>query len=156
LLLSDHGHALGEHEIVGKPFQALWPELTDIVFLIRHPDGNGDGQRSEFYASTHDVAPTILGMLGIESPAPMDGQDLSVTYFSLGYHNFVWARDEAYVYFFRNDGAKAKLYGLRADPKMRNDLAKDRPAVAKRKFEDYVLRDAGGPLPRYRTPAALR
>jgi arylsulfatase A-like enzyme len=166
ILLSDHGHALGEHGIVGKPVQALWPELTDIVFLIRHPEGKGAGQSSEFYASTHDVAPTILGMLGIEPPVPMDGQNLSVIldggepeprdHFSLGYHNFVWARDEAYVYFSRNDGAKAKLYDVRADPKMRNDLAKDRPAVAKRMFADYVLRDAGGPLPNYRTPPALR
>jgi arylsulfatase A-like enzyme len=119
LLLSDHGHALGEDEIVGKPVQALWPELTDIVFLIRHPEGKRAGQRSDFYASTHDLAPTIL-------------------------------------YFSRNDGAKAKPYDVRADPKMRNDLAKDRPEVAKRMFEDYVLRDAGGSLPRYRTPAAFR
>jgi len=166
VLLSDDGHALGEYGIVGKPVQALWPELTDIAFLIRHPEGKRAGQRSDFYASTHDVAPTILGMLGIEPPRPMDGQDLSVIFeggepgprdhFSLGHHNFVWARDEAYVYFSRSDGAKAKLYDVRTDLKMRNDLAKDRPEVAKRMFEDYVLRDAGGPLPRYRTPAAFR
>lgn len=166
ILLSDHGHALGEHKMVGKPVQALWPELTDIVFLIRHPEGKGAGKASDYYASTHDVAPTILGMLGVESPEPMDGQDLSVildgeepeprNHFSLGYHNFVWARDETYVYFSRNDGTKAKLYDVRADPKMRNDRADDRPGVAKRMFEDYVLNDAGGPLPRYRTPPAFR
>jgi arylsulfatase A-like enzyme len=166
LLLSDHGHALGEHGIVGKPVQALWPELTDIVFLIRHPEGKGAGTTSDYYASTHDVAPTILVMLGIESPAQMDGRDLSVIFegvepeardhFSLGYHNFVWTRDDAYVYFSRNDGAKAKLYDVRADPDMKNDRAKDRLKVAKRMFEDYILRDAGGPLPRYPTPDAFR
>ena len=37
ILLSDHGHALGEHGYTGKPHYALWPELTDIVFMIRHP-----------------------------------------------------------------------------------------------------------------------
>ena len=167
ILLSDHGHALGEHKIVGKPVQALWPELTDIVFLIRHPEGKGAGKTSDYYASTHDVAPTVLGILGIEPPEPMDGQDLSVVlgggepeardHFSLGYHNFVWARDEAYIYFSRDDGAKAKLYDVREDPKMRNNRAEDRPEVAKRMFEDYVLKDAGGPLPRYRTlPPYLR
>jgi len=166
IILSDHGHALGEHNIVGKPVQALWPELTDIVFLLRHPEGKGAGKTNDYYASTHDVAPTILGMLGIQPPEPMDGQDLSVIldrgkpesrdHFSLGYHNFVWARDEAYVYFSRNDGTKAKLYDVRVDPKMRNNRAADRPEVAKRMFEDYVLKDAGGPLPRYRTPPAFR
>jgi arylsulfatase A-like enzyme len=162
IILSDHGHALGEHKIVGKPVQALWPELTDIVFFLRHPEGKGAGQTSDYYASTHDVAPTILSLLGIQPPVPMDGQDLSVIldrgkpesrdHFSLGYHNFVWARDEAHVYFSRNDGTKAKLYDVRVDPKMRNNRAADRPEVAKRMFEDYVLEDAGGPLPRYRTP----
>jgi arylsulfatase A-like enzyme len=166
IILSDHGHALGEHNIVGKPVQALWPELTDIVFLLRHPEGKGAGNTSDYYASTHDVAPTILGMLGIQPPEPMDGQDLSVIldrgkpesrdHFSLGYHNFVWARDGAYVYFSRNDGTKAKLYDVRADPKMRNNRAADRPEVAKMMFEDYVLKDSGGPLPRYRTPPAFR
>src|SRR3712207_8688581 len=53
--------ALGEHDATGKPFWALWPEMTDIVFLIRHPEGAGAGQTSDFYASTHDVAPTVLG-----------------------------------------------------------------------------------------------
>src|SRR3712207_943828 len=33
ILLSDHGHAFGEHGITGKPHYALWPELTDIVFM---------------------------------------------------------------------------------------------------------------------------
>jgi arylsulfatase A-like enzyme len=159
ILLSDHGHALGEHKFVGKPVQALWPELTDIVFLMRHPEGKGAGKTSDYYASTHDVAPTILGILGIEPPEPIDGQDLSVVlgggepegrdHFSLGYHNFVWARDEAYIYFSRNDGAKPKLYDVGADPEMRNNRAEDRPEVAKKMFEDYVLKDAGGPLPRY-------
>jgi hypothetical protein len=89
----------------------------------------------------------------------MGGQDVSVIpaggkpaprdHFSLGYHNFVWARDEAYVFFGRNDGAKAKLYDVRSDPHMRNNLAPDRPAKTKSMFEDYVLNDAGGPLPRY-------
>src|SRR5215208_2005704 len=159
VLLSDHGHALGEHGLVGKPVQALWPELTDIVFLLRQPAGKGAGKTSDYYASTHDVAPTILGILGIDPPEPMGGQNLSIIpaggkpeardHFSLGYHNFVWARDEAHVYFSRNDGAKAKLYDVRTDPKMRNNLAQDHPAKAKRMFEDYVLKDAGGPLPRY-------
>ena len=140
--------------------------MTDIVFLIRHPDERAAGKTSDYYASTHDVAPTILGMLGVEPPEPTDGQDLSVIlgggeprardHFSLGYHHFVWARDEAYIYFSRNDGAKPKLYDVRVDPEMRNNRAWDHPAVTKRMFEDYVLNDAGGPLPRYRTPPAFR
>jgi arylsulfatase A-like enzyme len=159
VLLSDHGHALGEHGYTGKPHYALWPELTDIVFLIRHPEGRGAGQTSDHYASTHDVAPTILGFLGIEPRSPMEGQDLSVLlegkgpvarpHFTLGYSDFVWARDEGFAMFGRNDGEKARLYDLAADPAMDRDVASEHPGVVRRMFDEYVIGDAGGPLPTY-------
>jgi phosphoglycerol transferase MdoB-like AlkP superfamily enzyme len=69
IVLSDHGVAHGEHGIVGKPRYALWPEVTDIVFFIRHPEGKRAGETSDYYTSTHDVAPTVLGFLGIDQPS---------------------------------------------------------------------------------------
>ena len=159
LLISDHGHAFGEHGYTGKPAYALWPELTDIAFLIRHPEGRGAGQTSDYYASTHDVAPTVLGFLGIDRPEPMEGQDLSVLldarepegrpHFTLGYGDFAWARDERYAMFARYDGAEARLYDLTMDPNMNTDIARDRPDVVERMRESYLLKDAGGWLPHY-------
>ena len=159
VVLSDHGVALGEHNATGKPFWALYPELTDIPFFIRHPEGKGGGETSDFFASTHDVAPTILGFLGVVPESPMDGQDLSVLFdggqpqernhFTLGYDEYVWTRDERYAMVSRNDGAEARLYDLRTDPQMNTDIAGDNPDVARRMFDEYVLGDAGGPLPRY-------
>jgi arylsulfatase A-like enzyme len=159
VVISDHGIAHGEHGIVGKPPYALWPEVTDILFFIRHPGGAKAGETSDHYASTHDVAPSILGFLGIEPPEPMDGQDLSVLlegrapeprpHFTLGYHNFVWAQDNQYVMFSRNDGMGAKLYDVQEDPRMRNDIAGKHPTLVRSMFNDYVLKDAGGPLPSY-------
>jgi arylsulfatase A-like enzyme len=157
LLISDHGHALGEHGYTGKPAYALWPELTDIVFLIRHPEGKGAGEVSDYYASTHDVAPTILSLLGIEPPKPMEGQDLSVLlggkepgvrhHFSLAYGKHIWSRDGSYVMFARNDGTEARLYDVRTDPQQRRDLAEEEPETVEKMFEEYVLEDAGGSLP---------
>jgi arylsulfatase A-like enzyme len=157
LLISDHGVAHGEHGITGKPPYALWPEVTDIPFFIRHPKGTAEV--SDYYASTHDVAPTILGFLGIEPPRAMDGQDLSVLLeggepdprhqFVLGFHDHVWARDERYVMFSRHDGSEARLYDVRGDPGMTNDISAVRPDVVKKMFGNYVLKEAGGPLPTY-------
>jgi arylsulfatase A-like enzyme len=159
ILLSDHGIAFGEHGVIGKPHYALWPEVTDVPFLIRHPEGRGAGETSDHYASTHDVAPTILGFLGIEPEQPMDGQDLSVLFdggdpdprphFTLGYHTYVWARDDRYVMFGSHDRASAKLFDLREDPEMRQDIAVGHPDVVGRMFDEYVIGDAGGPLPEY-------
>jgi hypothetical protein len=49
----------------------------------------------------------------------------------------------------RNDGAEARLYDLATDPQMNRDIAASNGDVAKRMWNDYVLEDAGGPLPRY-------
>jgi arylsulfatase A-like enzyme len=160
MLLSDHGVAHGEHGILGKPPNALWPEVTDIAWLMRHPEGKRSGDSSDFYASTHDVAPTILGFLGIEPEQPMDGQDLSIlfdggqpenrSHFTLGYHDHAWARDDDYAMFAKNDGSNALLYDLRIDPEMNTDIAASNQDVINRMWNDYVLEDAGGPLPTYR------
>jgi len=159
VVLSDHGVALGEHDATGKPFWALYPEITDIPFFVRHPEGRGAGETSDFYASTHDVAPTILGFLGVEPEQPMDGEDLSVLFdggrpqernhFTLGYDEYVWARDDRYVMVSRNDGSNALLYDLSTDPDMNTDVAGANQDVVRRMFDEYVLGDAGGPLPRY-------
>jgi arylsulfatase A-like enzyme len=166
ILLSDHGVAHGEHGYTGKPDNVLWPEVTDIPFYMRHPEGKGAGQKSDYYASTHDVAPTILGALGIEPSQELDGQDLSVMlgdgepearpHFSIGYNDHVWARDDRYVMFSTNQGADAKLYDLHQDPGMHNNLAGVEPNRVKRMFEGYILRDAGGPLPTYDYGTAAR
>jgi arylsulfatase A-like enzyme len=159
IAISDHGVAHGEHGVVGKLPSTLWPEVTDVPFLIRHPEGKGAGTTSDYYASTHDVAPTVLGFLGIESPQELDGQDLSVMleggepearpHFTLGYHDHVFTRDEEYAMMSRNDGSEARLYDLREDPGMYENVAGQLPNVVRRMFDDYVLEDAGGPLPRY-------
>ena len=159
VFLADHGIAHGEHGYVGKPPYVLWPEVTDIPFFIRHPGGKLAGQTSDYYASTHDVAPSILGFLGIESPKPMDGQDLSVLFdggepeerahFTLGYNDHAWARDEAYVMFARNDGRNPLLFDLREDPDMNTNTAESNQEVLNKMWGEYILKDAGGPLPRY-------
>jgi arylsulfatase A-like enzyme len=157
ILLSDHGHGLGEHGYTGKPRSALWPELTDIPFFIRHPEGKVAGEVSDHYASTHDVAPTVLGFLGIEPPSPMEGQDLSILldgkepeprdHFTLGHHEFAWTRDEGYVMFAKNDETEARLYDARNDPQQTRDLAEDDLETVEKMFEEYVLKDAGGRWP---------
>ena len=157
IVISDHGHALGEHGYLGKPPNALWPELTDIVLFVHHPEGKRSGEESDYYASTHDVAPTVLGFLGIEPPRPLDGQDLSLLlderepeprdHFTLGYGNFVCCRDEQYVMVCRYNKTGARLYDIRTDPQQTRDLAEADPETVENMFEEYALKDAGGSLP---------
>jgi arylsulfatase A-like enzyme len=157
-VFSDHGVSLGEHGFTGKVDEALWPELTDIPFFVRHPDGRGAGQTSDFYASIHDIAPTILANMGIEQPQPMDGQDLTPIldggspveerpHFTLGYDEYSWARDDDYVLACRNDGSESRLYDLREDPNMDNDISAGNRDRVRRMYQEYIVADAGGEPP---------
>ncbi len=159
IVLSDHGHSLGEHRVTGKIPWALYPELIEIPFLIRHPEGKGAGQKSDYFASTHDVAPTVLGALGVEPTQPMDGVDLTVflegkepperTHITTAFNNFVWVRNDRYALIFRNDGAEPKLYDLQSDPQMEQNIADQNPKIVHQMFE-FVIEDSGGkPLPTY-------
>jgi arylsulfatase A-like enzyme len=158
VVISDHGHALGEHGYTGKPPYALWSELTDIVLMVRHPEGKRAGEASDHYASTHDVAPTVLGFLGIDPPQPMDGQDLSFLFdgeepatrdhLTSGYNEYVWVRDDRHIMFSRKDRAEPRLYDAQSDLRQERDLADEDPDTVGRMFEEYVLKDAGGSLPK--------
>jgi arylsulfatase A-like enzyme len=128
------------------------------VFMIRSPESTGgSGRTSDFFASTHDVAPTILGTLGIDPPEQMEGRDLSILlgegepesrdHITAGYHDHVFARDDNYAMFAKNDGSEAKLFDLREDSHMDKNLADAQPGEVKRMWNDYVLKDAGGSLP---------
>ena len=47
-----------------------------------------------------------------------------------------------------NDRSDPRLYDLRSDPDMDKNIAGDNPDIVKQMFEDYILEDAGGQLPR--------
>lgn len=158
IVLSDHGISLGEHGYTGKVAEAIWPELKDNVLYIRHPEGNAAGASSDFRASFHDFAPTILASLGVEPEQEMDGQDLTPIlnggkpvferpYITLGYDNYSWAEDEDWALSVKNDGSEARLYDLANDPEMDRNVASGNRNVVKRMYDDYIIADAGGEPP---------
>ncbi|PRX01959.1 UNVERIFIED_ORG: arylsulfatase A-like enzyme [Martelella mediterranea] len=160
IMTSDHGMALGEHGALGKPSFALWPEMTDTPFFIRHPDGKRAGEAMDYFASTHDIAPTILAFTGVTPKTELDGTNLMPTldgempedpreHFTSGMNDYVWASDRKFTLIAKNDGTEAKLYDIVADPEQMNDIAADNPDEVKRLY-DLVVKDAGGaPLPHY-------
>jgi arylsulfatase A-like enzyme len=135
VIISDHGHLLGEHGYTGKPPYAPLPRAHRHRLMVRHPQGKGAGKTSDFYASTHDVAPTILGFLGVEQPEPMDGEDLmpllagkdperARDHFTQGMYRYICCRDERRVMFCRSDGADAHLFDAINDAAQGRDWPK--------------------------------
>jgi arylsulfatase A-like enzyme len=75
--VSDGGTMLGEHGWIGRGAPGTFKHAYFVPFLLRDPRGRRAGQFSYYYASTHDVAPTLLSMMGIDRPGRMDGEDLT-------------------------------------------------------------------------------
>ena len=79
-VLGDHGLALGEHGYLGRAAPTSHRLSYEIPYLIRHPSGEKSGDDVDWYASTQDVAPTLLSFLGLNIPGKMDGEDLTALF----------------------------------------------------------------------------
>jgi arylsulfatase A-like enzyme len=79
-VLADHGLALGEHGYLGRAAPTSHRQSYEIPYLIRHPSGQNSGDDIDWYATTHDVAPTLLSFLGLTIPGKMDGEDLTALF----------------------------------------------------------------------------
>jgi len=64
LILSDHGHPLGDHGKFLKGADRLYSEMLRIPFMLRLPQGRHGGERTEALVQFQDVAATLLDLLG--------------------------------------------------------------------------------------------
>jgi arylsulfatase A-like enzyme len=155
-IVSDHGVSLGEHGSIGKNSNELHGELIDVPFMIRHPQRVGAGRRSGYFASSHDIAPTLLRGVGAPVPKAMDGADLRPLFvgrrakqsrpvWAGAWGDTLIAGDGRWLYVAENDGGRIRterLHDTRSDPGEYRNLARRRPDLV-RKFRGELAKAAG-------------
>jgi arylsulfatase A-like enzyme len=154
--VSDHGLYLGERGLLGKYAPAIHREIYDVPWIMRHPERRRSGDTSDWFASTHDVAPTLLGFHAMRATGGMDGEDLSVLfhdrephprpYWTTSYSSAVGAGDGRYLLVSDNQGVNRRLFDTRHDPRELRDVASAKPRVVDRLWRN-VVDDAGGSMP---------
>jgi arylsulfatase A-like enzyme len=72
---SDHGEMLGSQGRIQKA--TFYEEAARVPFLVRCPGRIPAGAECDACINTPDVAPTLLGLLGLPVPEEMEGMDLS-------------------------------------------------------------------------------
>ena len=73
---SDHGDMLRSHGMTKK--QKPWDESLMVPFLLRYPKKFGNHQKQiEMPINTPDILPTLLGLVDIEIPNTVEGEDFS-------------------------------------------------------------------------------
>ena len=160
VLVSDHGVLLGEYGWVGKRYSEMHQALTHVPMVIRHPAGKAKGQPTNYYASTHDIGPTVLSMVGVDRVEGMNGVDLSPLmegrapskkrgYRTASYNTYVSAGDDRWLLISGPRRQELRLYDRKSDRGELRNVARSNPKQVRRLW-NLILRDAGPKgLPRF-------
>ena len=156
VVVSDHGHQLGDKNFTGKLPWGLMPGLLDLVLAIRHPGGESAGNLCEAMVMNHDILPTVLRLMEEEIPEWVEGEDLWPIvkgektgvreYASSCFKDYYWLRNESYAMVCRSDWSEVELYCLQNDPEYLKDISKEDPKTVA-VMKDLMLEVAGGELP---------
>lgn len=156
--VSDHGITLGEHGIIGKSTPRPYPEIHHIPYVIRDPERRRAGEREGYFASTHDVARTILSYFGVRAPGLMDGEDLTVLfdggqpprrpYYTSCYQETWICGNRDWLMISDTNGDRRELYDLRTDPGATVDVAAQNQPVLDELWA-VLVDEAGGTLPQF-------
>jgi arylsulfatase A-like enzyme len=73
---SDHGESLTEHDYLFQHGEFLYEPSVSVPLIIKRPGGAAGGLRIEESVQLIDIAPTVLGVLGIQPPSTFQGRDL--------------------------------------------------------------------------------
>ena len=166
IVVSDHGHCLGEQGLVSKQGHPMSREVADLCLWIRHPSGEKAGTDCDAFVYHHDLAATILGYAGIGPRQPLDGRDLwplitgeeesERNHVTVGWGPFLMVRDDRYWYNAFLWGESPLLYDLSVDPQLQRSLAADQPELCEHMLR-MGLQELGGEVPEYlRTLAEAR
>ena len=138
-LVSDHGHNIMDHGIIHKLPDHMYPELMDLVYIIRHPKKNASDTECDAYVAHHDIPVTLMSMAGITPPTDLDGENVwkwvtneeprKRSHATCMFYPWLWVQNERYAYLTDIKGIEERLYDRTIDPKQMNNIAKENPEI---------------------------
>jgi arylsulfatase A-like enzyme/Tfp pilus assembly protein PilF len=155
VVIGDHGEGLRQHKEVSHGF-LLYDSTLRIPFMMACGSRVGGGVHIDQPVSAVDVTPTILSLLGIESPEGLDGCDLTQSappgrsfyldnlevFSEWGFSPLLGVYSPPHKYIW---GPDPELYDLSSDPyERKNIIDSDRATAAT--MESNLKRFFGGDL----------
>lgn len=146
IVTADHGESLGEHG-EGTHGLFIYDATMRVPMVIRTPYAAAAGRRVKQVVRSHDIAPTVLELLGLPADQAMDGRSLAPfmagaraddldAYSESLYarHHYGWSELKALRAgrFKFIDAPRPELYDLELDPRERDNLFDARRPLADR------------------------
>ena len=135
--------------------------MTQVPFLLYHPQQSWAGQKIRGFVQHTDVMPTVLDLLGVKIPARVTGESLrplletggvsrrDVIVTGWGDHASVRGAEWNYIGRWSSGAPFEELYDLRKDPDELENVAAGHPALVsdfRAKLKRHV--DASWPMTR--------
>ncbi len=133
VIFGDHGQAFGRHQGNYGHSLFLYEENLHVPYLIALPGLINQQVRLARTISLIDTTPTILDLLGLQSPADYQGgsvleQQQRMALFYTDYSlSLMGLRDGDWKYIYELDAGRSKLFDLRQDAAELNDLSQLHP-----------------------------
>ena len=163
VFLSDHGAMLNEQEQWVKGPEKIRRQVVHVPLLVHVPGNQNAGKRVAGLTQAPDVAPTILGRLGLKPSSRVTGEDLwpyatgdkinkrEYVVSSFGFIAAVRTPEWNYSAVWNPEKYQGKyapqLYDLKKDPDELKNVAEQNPSVVKdlqAKLQEYM--DSGKDL----------
>lgn len=161
--ISDHGTNFCDNprHVIGKPHDALYPDMMRLPFLVRLPDETGAGKTCDELIYNIDLTSTVYDLAGIESRQGVDGQSLLSLLREKGKwkkREYVTCRNNHSICYIDDhiwaigdvSGAPQEIFDLETDPECRVSILRDDGGGRWKKAWERLLHDADGELPDYR------
>jgi phosphoglycerol transferase MdoB-like AlkP superfamily enzyme len=129
VIFGDHGEAFGQHQGNYAHTLALYDENVRVPLMFVLPGDAPVTRRVSRTASLVDVAPTVLDLMGLESPSGFQGASLLAptprmalffTDYSLG---LLGLRDGCTKYIYEMESDRSRMFDVCRDPDERDDIA---------------------------------
>ncbi len=159
IVLSDHGHSIGDGNYMGKRGYPSRPEVFEVALMIRHPHGIGANHRSDLLLQHTDVSAQILEFAGITPTQPLDGKPFWGAALSsdakplrdhvtVGWGDAMTVINERWWMNCKVDGTGPILHDLSEEFPFSVNHAEAHPKTVEALFSKGVA-DAGGEFPEY-------
>jgi arylsulfatase A-like enzyme len=133
VIYGDHGEAFGQHEGNYGHTLFIYEENIRVPLLVALPGAWHNATRVKRTASLIDVAPTLLDLLGLRSPADYQGASLleprqqAALFFTDYSLPLAGVRDGRWKLIAEIGSSRARLFDLKTDPQETRNVAGQYP-----------------------------